>query len=223
MPTAALHPQVDIATRTQVESEINWTAEITDPAEIAVAVHNGVVTLTGRVPSYVQKMAAGKAALRTRGVTAVANDILVTVGARTDDSSLAERAAHILSLNDAVPADSVHVQVSGGIVTLTGVVPWNFQRDAARKSVSSLAGVKDVVNNITLQHRASSVETKSHIRGAFQRLANIDANKIEVSVDGTTVTLSGTVSSNSEKWSAANAAWHSPNVFSVVNNITVAS
>lgn len=218
----ALHPQIDIATRAQVESEINWTAEIVDPAEIAVAVHDGVVTLTGRVPSYVQKVAAGKAALRTRGVTAVANDILVTIGARTDDSALAERAAHVLSLNGSLPAGSIHVQVTGGVVTLTGVVPWNFQRDAARKSVSALAGIKDVVNNITLEHRASSVETKAHIRSAFQRLANLDANKIDVTVDGTTVTLSGTVSSNSEKWSAANAAWHSPNVFSVVNDIHVA-
>lgn len=220
--TTALHPQTDIATRAQVESEINWSAEIPDPADIAVSVHNGVVTLSGKVPSYAQKMAAAKAAMRTRGVMAVANDILVAIGARTDDSAVAEHAAHALSLNGSLPQGAVHVQVTDGTVTLTGVVPWNYQRDAARKAVSSLAGVRDVINNITLEHRASSVETKAHIRSAFQRLAVLDANKIDVSVDGTTVTLSGNVSSNSEKWSAANAAWHSPNVFSVVNNIQVA-
>lgn len=212
---------VDLATRTLVESEINWSAEITEPSEIGVTVHDGVVTLTGGVPTYAQKVAAGKAAMRTRGVTAVANDIRVTIGVRGSDTMLAERAAHSLELNASIPPAHVHVEVEDGVVTLTGELAWNYQRDAARKAVAGLAGVREVIDAMTLEHRASSTETKSHIRSAFQRLANLDASRIDVSVDGTTVTLTGHVASHSEKWAAANAAWHSPHVLSVVNNIEV--
>lgn len=220
--TTTLETMTDVAIRNLVQTEINWVAQITEPADIGVAVHDGVVTLTGTVSSFVQKVAAAKAALRTRGVVAVANEIEVVIGPRHDDTTLAERAAHALALNSIVPEGSVHVQVSNGVVSLTGSLPWNFQRDAARKTVEGLQGVKDVDNNISLLQRASSFETKAHIRAAFERIANIDANKLDVSVDGTTVTLSGTVSSDTEKRAAANAAWHSPNVGTVVNNLSVA-
>lgn len=213
--------QTDIVTRDLVEAEINWSSQIKEPSRIAVAVHDGVVTLTGDVPSYTEKVSAAKAALRTRGVVAVANDINVVIGRQTGDTDLAERAAHALALDSSVPADNVHVEVSHGVITLTGTVPWNFQRDAARAVITRLTGAREVVNNLALMPRASSVETKSHIEAAFQRQAHLDAGKLDVTVNGTTVTLTGTVSSNAEKQAANSAAWHSPHVSNVINHLRI--
>ena len=49
-----------------------------DAAGVAVAVHGGVVTLTGHVPTYLQKAAAEKAVRRIKGVLGIAQDIEAT-------------------------------------------------------------------------------------------------------------------------------------------------
>ncbi|MCA1984741.1 BON domain-containing protein [Nocardioides nematodiphilus] len=85
----------DLNTRRLVEHELTWCPQVTDAAQIGVAIHHGVATLTGTVPTYSQKVEAGKAALRTRGVTALANDIDVVWGSRmTMPPSLSGYATH---------------------------------------------------------------------------------------------------------------------------------
>ena len=59
-----------------VEAELKWDPDI-DPTDIAVAVKNGVVTMTGFVRSYTQKYQAERDAKRVSGVIGVANDIEV--------------------------------------------------------------------------------------------------------------------------------------------------
>src|SRR5258708_3301092 len=62
--------------RRDVEDELRWDPDI-DATDIAVSVHNGVVTLSGFVRSYMQKYQAGADVKRVAGVVAVANDIEV--------------------------------------------------------------------------------------------------------------------------------------------------
>ena len=66
----------DIDIKRDVEAELRWNPDI-DATDIAVAVKNGVVTLTGFVRSYAQKLEAEQTAKRVTGVVAVANDIEV--------------------------------------------------------------------------------------------------------------------------------------------------
>jgi len=51
----------DLELKRAVESELNFEPSI-NATEIGVAVRDGVVTLTGRVPSYWEKVAAERAA-----------------------------------------------------------------------------------------------------------------------------------------------------------------
>lgn len=220
MNTSMLHAN-DIRTRNAVEAELAWSPQIPDSASIGVAVHDGVVTLTGTVSSYSQRIAAAVAALDIRGVTAVANDIEVVYGARHDDTAIAEQARDVLRNDVRVPEDAVDVQVTHGVITLSGTVDWQFQRAAAYRAVEGLPGIKGVLEEIKLVPRVSSSDTDDRVRSALERLADLDADRIHVEVDGTTVTLRGEVSSYLEKQAAARAAWNSPHVLHVANELRI--
>lgn len=212
----------DYKTREAVEAELRWTPQLSDAADIGVAVHDGIVTLSGEVSSYAQKLAAGKAALRTKGVTAIANDVSVRYTAEMySDAHLAGDAKDALRLNTLVPRDVIDVEVRNHVIFLTGKVDWEYQRRAAQRSVEGLRGAHGVVNDIALRPRIESGETHDKIRKALVRNANIDANRINVSVRGTEVTLTGTVSSFAEKKQAAIAVWSSPNVTTVYNELKI--
>jgi osmotically-inducible protein OsmY len=212
----------DYQTREAVEAELRWSPKITDAAKIGVTVVDGIVTLWGEVSSYYEKLAAGKAALRTRGVTAIANDITVRHGPDVySDARLARDAQEALRLNVKVPRNRVDVEVRDHRVVLTGTVDWEYQRRAAQRVVETLHGVKGVTNDIELSPRVASEETYAKIRDALVRNANVDATHIMVNVEGTDVTLTGTVSSAAEKRLAGLAAWSSPHVRWVQNQLRV--
>lgn len=220
--SALLHNDGDYETREAVEAELRWSPQISDAAQIGVSVADGIVTLSGEVSSYAQRVAAGKAALRTRGVTAIANDLTVHHGPQANsDAGLAAEIREALRLNIKVPRDSVDVEVRNHRVLLTGTVDWEFQRRAAERAVEGLRGVQSIENGIELSPRIASEETHAMIRAALVRNANVDANHIVVNVEGTDVTLTGTVSSAAEKRIAGLAAWSSPHVRWVRNELRV--
>jgi len=64
----------DLTIKKDVEAELAWEPSL-NAASIGVAVKDGIVTLTGRVTAYAEKMAAARAATRVTGVKAVANEI----------------------------------------------------------------------------------------------------------------------------------------------------
>lgn len=206
-----------------VEKSLEWSPEV-ESAKIGVSVHDGVVTLNGQVPSYWQKIMAGKIALKTRGVSAIADDIVVHhITDPPTDSDIALAANNLIKWNSDVPAESVKIKVEDHVLSLTGEVSWNFEREAAFRSVKHLGGVRDVRNRITLKPRphANAADTEVLIRHAIMRHASIDASHVHASVEGTRVILTGTVSSYAEKRAAAAAAWSSPHVDQVEDRIQV--
>jgi osmotically-inducible protein OsmY len=205
-----------------VQDELAWVPYI-DEAKIGVSAENGVVTLAGEVGSFTQKYKAEDAALRVKGVRAVANDLIVEIVGphKKTDTEVAQSALTALGLSVSIPRDQVKVVVRAGVVTLEGEVEWDFQRQAASRAVRDLAGVGGVVNMIKVKPRLAPRDVKKKITDAFHRSAQFDSDRITVEVDGSRVTLRGTAASWSEKKDAERAAWASPGVLDVHNLITI--
>jgi osmotically-inducible protein OsmY len=213
----------DADIRRNVESELNWEPAVASAAAIGVAVKNGVASLSGQVPNYVEKWAAQRAAERVSGVAAVVNDLDVHLASdfRRTDEDIAGAAVIALRWNLSVPADRLKLEVKDGWITLDGEVDWQYQRDAAETAVRYLAGVKGVTNLIGIKAAASRAVVRSDIDAALKRNAQLEARQIGINVDGQTVTLTGTVRSYAERDEASRAAWSAPGVYSVDNQIAV--
>ena len=96
MTTSTSDPRTDRELQQAVLSELDWTPEV-DASHIGVAVTSGAVTLTGEVPSFSARLAAKKAALRVRGVTALADELTVHyLGGPVTDTDIAEAALSAL-------------------------------------------------------------------------------------------------------------------------------
>jgi osmotically-inducible protein OsmY len=205
----------------RVREELEWTPDV-DAAGIGVAVDDGAVTLSGEVANYAERLAAKRAALRVRGVRAIVDDLTVHPRAAwpVTETDIAKEVERALKAAANVP-DTIKAEIDGHTVTLVGEADWNFQRHAAKRAVQYLRGVVTVSNQIALTARPSAEDTQERIKNALTRNAQLDAKSIHVAVDGSKVTLTGTVMSWAERRQAGIAAWGSPNVTEVDNQIIV--
>jgi osmotically-inducible protein OsmY len=205
-----------------VEAELRWEPSV-NADHIGVSVRNGVVELDGHVASYYEKRAAGEAALRVAEVRAIANDLRVEVAIANlrSDADIAEAARRSLEWNYLLPK-SVKVGVGEGWLTLEGVVEWQYQKDAAVKSVEALPGVRGLTDEIVVRPAVNAVGIKQKIEAALQRSAALDADRITVESHEGTVTLRGTVKSWIERDEAERATWSAPGVAHVVDLIDIA-
>jgi osmotically-inducible protein OsmY len=212
----------DLELKKNVETELNYEPSI-NAAEIGVAAKSGVVTLTGNVSSFWQKVAAERAAMRVAGVRAVVNELEVHLPGSSErtDEDIARAAVNSLNWSISVPTDRIKVSVSKGWVTLEGEVSWQFQKTAAENAIKNLIGVRGISNLITVKPQVSKGEVKAAIEAALKRSAEVDANHITVETQGDKVILRGTVRSWMERQEAERAAWSAPGVRSVENRIMI--
>jgi len=214
--------KTDVELRDDVLEELVWQPNI-DETQIGVIVEDGVVTLSGVVNNYTKKLAAEKAVKNVEGVKAIALDIDVKYGTdfKKTDKEIAKAVVDAFEWSSSVPEDDISVKVENGWAYLSGEVQWSYQRNAAKNAIIDLMGVRGVSNSIKLKNSIKPTEVKDRIKKAFQRMATLDADRINLDTIGHTVTLSGKVHSIKEKEDAETAAYNAPGVYDVDNQLKV--
>jgi osmotically-inducible protein OsmY len=217
---AKTQSNTDHQLREAVMIQLDWEPEapVTD---IGVSVSEGVVTLTGFVNTYSEKLAAEKAVKLVRGVRGVANDLVVRPFSQPTDTDIVKTALHTLESDVRVPADKVIVTVKEGSVTLEGEVEWPHQKDAAEAALEHLLGVRGILNEIRVKPAIPPTETKEKIVAALRRSALFGGDRIVVEAADGEVTLSGHVSSMIEREEAGRIARAAPGVAQVDNRLIV--
>ncbi len=204
----------DIVLRQKVLDELRWEPSV-NAAHIGVTADAGVITLTGHVTTYTEKLQAVKAARRIKGVCAIADDIEVRhpFDKKTADDEIAKRALSILRWDNTLAGETITVTVRDGWISLAGEVEWQFQRDSAEEDVHKLSGVRGVKNSIVIKPRVIPQDIKLKIEESLKRRAAMESSGITVRVEhGDRVVLEGKVDNWDERFAVENAAWSVPGV-----------
>ncbi len=204
-----------------VQDAIKWEP-LLNSAEIGVIVKNGIVTLTGTVDSYAKKLQAEHATKNVSGVKILVEDIEVKLPdprSKTDVEIAGEIIA-AFNANSIIPQEKITVKVENGWVDLDGEVSWEYIRDITENAVKYLPGVKGIYNNIIINPEIRNTVEKKDVEQALKR-SSIDSSEINVSVSGTTVTLTGNVHTWHQKEEAGRIVWKTPGIQDVKNELTV--
>jgi hyperosmotically inducible protein len=195
------------------------------------SVEDGIVTLTGTVSLYQDKLDAAKKTKKLANVTGVRNDIAVA-GETVPDAQLQQKLAKKLAYDRVGYYDNAFnylaLTVKDGVATLNGDTLNDVAKDSALAIVARTPGVKDVVNDVTvlpvsLFDDSIRVSTARAIYrdSVLGRYATDPVHPIRIVVDNGHVTLYGTVESAMDKTIAGMRASAVPGAFSVENRLVV--
>lgn len=214
--------KTDAQLQADVLDELQWDPRF-NAAEIGVSVKNGIVTLSGHVNSFTEKLAVEEATRRVKDVKGMVEEISVNLpldGKRTDQD-IAQAAVSALRWNNAVPDRDIRIRVEDGWLTLEGRVDWQFQKDAARNAVKDIIGLHGVINQVTIKPTVSAPVVKDAIKKALERSADVEAGKVNVETSGSKVTIRGKARTWAERSEIERAAWSAPGVMEVEDDVVI--
>jgi hyperosmotically inducible protein len=232
----------DAATTAKVKAALALSKRVS-AYEVGVDTREGVVTLTGQVPSESVKSLAGEIARDVAGVKEIKNDIVVNPGAepsaeneRVEDLEIKAAILEAFTRSPELEAKHVEVAVDRRTVTLSGAVNTQAQRNGAEQAARAIQGVASVVNNLTVNNPEAETEparaSNKDVRDPNAELADrvsfelfrtnaFDMRRLTVRADSGTVTLSGTVRSRAEQLLAERLAQVVEGVKKVANELQV--
>jgi len=215
-------PVSDRDLRRRIDTELSQHPSL-DREDLRFAVHEGIVTLHGHVPSYAQKQAVEDILCPLSGVKGVANELEVHLPPEHQrrDAVLTEVARNELRHTVQLPTDALHIDIEDGCITLTGTVSWAFQRRRAEQALRYLIGVKAIHNRIEVKTRAAPANLKQHIRRALDRHLRSEAQRIQVQIGADRVVLSGTVGSWTTRDQVVTLTRSLPGVSEIDNRLAV--
>jgi osmotically-inducible protein OsmY len=221
-----------IASRHDDDIQSRVSQQLADKKEfrnLHAATEDGIVTLTGTVDLYQQKLDAAKKVRKTENVQGVRN--LIEVSSNVPDAQLAAQLDRKLYF-DRIGYDNefnfVTVAVKDGVTTVSGETRTEVGRDSALALVNRTPGVKDVVNDIQVSP-VSIFDDDIRLRAlraiyhdnVLSRYASDPAAPIRIVVSNGKLSLYGTVENTMDKQLAGLRANQIPGVFSVANNLVV--
>lgn len=239
---SALFASADTTTANSVKTALGTSKRLAGFPLDATA-SNGVVTLTGQLPSDNLKSLASEIARDTMGVKEVNNQIAVdaTTKPSSENAHIADleiRAAILeaFAKSPELGGKNIDVKIENRTVTLSGSVDTQAQKNGAEQTASAVDGTAAVVNNLTVTNPqavtepapttllktntsadlAKQIELELYKTGAFE------IRTMKISAQENKVTLSGSVRSLAEKLLAEKIAQGTPGVKEVVNDIQVA-
>ena len=231
---ASLFAQSSSAERYDATIRTSVTHKLTDNQKfhnVKSSVEDGIVTLTGTVDLYQDKLDAAKAAKKQKNVQGVRN-LITVAGPAVTDEQLHEQLAKKIYYDRVSWYDSAFnyftLSVKDGVVTIGGETYNDVGRDSALAIAYRMPGVKDVVSEVKVS-QVSIFDDNLRSRTAralygdsvLSRYAIDPARPIRIIVDGGHVSLYGTVISPMDKQIAGMRAGEVPGVFSVENNLVV--
>ena len=196
---------------------------------LRASTEDGIVTLSGSVDLYQQKLDAAKKVRKLDKVQGVRN--LIAVSSSAPDAELEaklERKLHYDRIGYDNQFNFIEVSVKNGTATLTGETRTDVGRDSALALANYMPGVKDVVDNIKVSP-VSGFDDRiriSAVRAIYRdpvlgRYASDPARPIRIVVDNGKLSLYGTVATATDKQIAGIRANRVFGVFSVQNNLEV--
>jgi hyperosmotically inducible periplasmic protein len=196
---------------------------------VQATTEDGIVTLSGTVDLYQQKLDAAKNVRKLDKVQGVRNQIVVNSSvADTEVQAKLERKLHYDRIGYDNQFNFVDVSVKDGVATLSGETYNDVGRDSALSLANWMPGVKDVVDNIKVSP-VSGFDDRiriSTMRAIYRdpqlgRYASDPAKPIRIVVNNGNVSLYGTVATTMDKQIAGIRANQVFGVFSVKNNLEV--
>jgi osmotically-inducible protein OsmY len=199
--------------------------------KVQASVEDGIVTLTGSVDLYQQKLDTAKKVRKAQDVQGLRNLIAVR-GKDVPDAALTgqlDRKLYYDRMGYDIAFNCVTASAENGVVTLNGEARTEFDRDSALALVDATPGVKDVVNNVKVAPASMSDDQirVSAMRAIYRdpvlsRYAIDPARPIRIVVDHGTLSLYGTVTDTMDNDIAGMRAAQVFGAFAVKNNLEVA-
>lgn len=197
---------------------------------VHASTEDGIVTLTGTVKAYIDKLDAERRVRHVKHVEGVRNHI--EVESTVPDDVLLKKLADKLRydrIGYGIMFNSLKLNVENGVVTVSGDVRDYSARDSALAIIATEPGVKDVIDEINVLP-ASIYDDELRLRvartiyghPALQKYAIDPQAPIRIVVENGHVRLEGVVDTQMDKQIAGMQASSVPGVFSVQNNLIVA-
>ncbi|MGC2195923.1 MAG: BON domain-containing protein [Terriglobales bacterium] len=232
--SASLFAQTSSAGRYDTAVRTSVTQKLADNQKfhnVKSAVEDGIVTLTGTVDLYQDKLDAAKTAKKQKNVQGVRN-LIEVAGPAVPDAQLHEQLAKKLYYDRVGWYDSAFnyftLSVKDGVATLGGQTYNDVGRDSALSIAYRMPGVKDVVNEIKMSpvsifddNLRRRTERAIYADSALGKYAIDPARPIRIIIDGGHVSLYGSVDSAMDKQIAGMRVGQISGVFSVQNNLVV--
>jgi len=209
-----------------VVDQLYWDGRV-NAADVQVEVSGDRVALTGTVPSLGARQAADEDVWSIEGVKAVDNQLNVRLPAGVSplsDETIAANVANTLLWHPDIGSSDVTPVVNKGWVILKGSVDSYWQKILVEEIASSLSGVLGLTNELAVvpSKDVTDQSIAAAIVSALERNADVDPDRVNVTVEDGVVTLSGAVPNVMAYRAAYNAAQRTVGVVNVENKLTFA-